>query len=149
MMDAELSLLDLKGLDEMDVMSRIRAIERGVLASDARDFATGMGLQPTRFLQIIGAPRTTFARKNAPHLRLSIAQSERAVWLAQEIGHIQTIVLQSGNPVGFDAAAWLGGWIDRPCQALANQRPADLLATDEGRQMLALVIQRMQTGAYA
>jgi len=55
----------------------------------------------------------------------------------------------SGNPLDFDAAAWLGSWVDRPCLALAKQRPADFISTGEGRQVLVLEIQRMQTGAYA
>lgn len=62
---------------------------------------------------------------------------------------VQRIVSESGNPVGFDAHSWTLRWLDRPVPALGGKRPADCLATPEGRALLETLIMRMQSGAYS
>jgi len=39
---------------------------------------------------------------------------------ARLIGQVQAMVEQSGNPEGFDAAHWLGAWLDEPLPALGG-----------------------------
>jgi uncharacterized protein (DUF2384 family) len=56
---------------------------------------------------------------------------------------------ESGNPAGFDAAKWVTRWIDRPLPALGGQRPAELIATPDGRALVSDIVARMQTGTYS
>ena len=64
------------------------------------------------------------------------------------IAHVQTMVKESGNPEGFDAAKWVDRWIDRPLPALGGQRPAELMDTPDGRALVSNIVACMQSGTY-
>ena len=72
----------------------------------------------------------------------------RARGIARLIGQVQTMVSESGNPEGFNAAEWVARWIDRPLPALGGQRPAELMETPDGQALVSNIVARMQTGAY-
>ena len=59
-------------------------------------------------------------------------------------------MLQSSSdpPQNFDAAAWLKAWLHQPSPALNGNRPADLLATDEGYAVVSQVLSCVYYGAY-
>jgi uncharacterized protein (DUF2384 family) len=80
---------------------------------------------------------------------LSTAEASRALGLARLIGQVQTIVDESGDGAGFDAAGWTGRWLERPLAALAGQRPADLMSTADGQDVLRQMVARMQSSAYS
>jgi len=65
------------------------------------------------------------------------------------VGQVQRMVEESGRPEGFDAAAWVARWMERPVPALAGRRPAELMDTAEGQALVANVLARAQSGAYA
>ena len=75
-------------------------------------------------------------------------EEARASGIASLVAQVQTMVEQSGNPEGFDAAKWVGRWIDRPLPALGGQRPAELMATPDGRALVSNIVACMQSGAY-
>ncbi|WP_321957667.1 MbcA/ParS/Xre antitoxin family protein [Paraburkholderia bannensis] len=65
---------------------------------------------------------------------------------------VRKIVAESGDQEirrEFDAGNWLRTWLARPNPALGGVRPAAFLDTREGRRVLATLITRMQSGAYA
>jgi uncharacterized protein (DUF2384 family) len=62
---------------------------------------------------------------------------------------VQRVVVESGDPAGFDAAAWTARWLSRPVPALGGRCPMDYLDTQEGRALLETLIMRMQSGAYS
>jgi uncharacterized protein (DUF2384 family) len=59
------------------------------------------------------------------------------------------MVLESGAPAGFDAAAWMARWLTEPLPAFGGARPADLMDTMEGQALVASALAKMQGGAYA
>ena len=59
------------------------------------------------------------------------------------------MVRESGEIEGFDAAKWVDAWFDQPQRALGRRRPAELLATAEGRELVSALLTRMQSGAYS
>ena len=65
------------------------------------------------------------------------------------VGQAEAMVKESGNPRRFDAAKWVGAWLEEPQPALGGKRPAELMDTAEGRGMVADLLARMQSGAYA
>ena len=65
--------------------------------------------------------------------------------LAQQI---QNMVIESGNPNGFVASAWLEKWMERPLPVLAGKRPVECLGTLEGRNHIEQLISCMQSGAF-
>jgi len=62
---------------------------------------------------------------------------------------VQQVVDESGDPLGFDALAWTTRWLDRPLPALGGARPAEYMATQEGRALVETLILQMQSGAYS
>lgn len=62
---------------------------------------------------------------------------------------VQRLVDESGNPLGFDALTWTKHWLDRPVPALGGARPAEYMATAEGRALVETLVLRMQSGAYS
>lgn len=75
-------------------------------------------------------------------------EEARASGIASLIAQVQTMVEDSGNPEGFDAAKWVGRWIDRALPALGGQRPAELMDTPDGRALVSNIVACMQSGAY-
>lgn len=75
-------------------------------------------------------------------------EKARASGIASLIAQVQIMVEDSGNPEGFDAATWVGRWIDRPLPALGGQRPAELMDTPDGRALVSNIVACMQSGAY-
>ena len=62
---------------------------------------------------------------------------------------VQTMVEESGNPVGFDAAQWTAAFLSRPMPALGGKAPNEFMGTEEGQALIENLISRMQTGAYS
>lgn len=69
-----------------------------------------------------------------------------AIWL---IGHLEAMVQESGDPNGFDPAAWMARWLNEPLPALGGARPIDLMDTMEGQALVSTVLAQLQSGAYA
>ena len=65
------------------------------------------------------------------------------------IRQVATMVQESGDPTGFDAATWLARWIDEPLAPLGGRTPSELLGTVEGQAVVADLLARMQSGAYS
>lgn len=85
-------------------------------------------------------PLITEQREHIEEARMS----GRACLIAQ----VQTMVKESGNPEGFDAAKWVDRWIDKPLPALGGQRPGELMDTPDGRALVSNIVACMQSGAY-
>lgn len=67
----------------------------------------------------------------------------------QLIHMVQTMVEQSGNPTGFDAAQWVIHWLANPLPALAGATPGSYMDTSKGRELVAELLSMTQSGAYA
>lgn len=80
---------------------------------------------------------------------VSGASEARAKQLAKLASQVETIIRESGEQTGFDAAEWVEDWVARPHPALGGKPPADYLDTAEGQAMVDRLIAQMQSGAYA
>jgi uncharacterized protein (DUF2384 family) len=58
------------------------------------------------------------------------------------------MVQESGDPVNFDARAWLARWLTEPLPAFGGVRPADLIDTMEGQSMVSVALAQIESGAY-
>lgn len=130
-------------------LERIEIVRQGVPAGFVVRLGSAMGVPKERVYQTIGLPRSTVERKARAEQSLSPDESERVVGLTQLIGQVQALVEQSGHPEGFDAARWVGEWLDRPHPALGDRKPGDLCDTAEGRGVVSNLLARQQSGAYA
>lgn len=130
-------------------LQRISLLREGIRADALSDLSARLRLDKGQLLAALDLPRSTAARKEKQGEMLSKRDGEGVLGLYQLIKLVEEIVKDGGGPPDFDAAAWLGAWLQAPLPALGNERPLDLLDTAEGVRLLLQQLRQSQTGAYA
>lgn len=138
-----------KRAHEVSGLDRIAMIRKGVPAAQLAELGRAMAVPRDRLFALLQLPRSTTERKIRDKERLSPEQSERVIGLERLVGQVQAMVEQAGNARGFDAARWVGAWLDRPLPALGGARPGELMDTIEGQQLVRRLLEQTQSGAYA
>ncbi|WP_235581397.1 MULTISPECIES: antitoxin Xre/MbcA/ParS toxin-binding domain-containing protein [unclassified Rhizobacter] len=134
---------------QADAMERVRIVKRGVPAGVIDTMARRMGMPKEKLIVTLGLARATVDRKARDSKPLSPDEGSKVLGMARLVGQVQAMVEESGDAAGFDAAAWVAGWLDRPLPALGGQRPAELMDTAEGQGLVSQLVARMRSGAYA
>lgn len=127
------------------------AIEReGVEAGFVKDLARRMDIPVSRLFAILGVPRATAEKKAAARQRIGGSGGVAAVGMVRLLGLAQELLDESTQPeaADMDAARWLGNWIEQPQPALGGRRPADLLDTPTGTDIVARLLGSLASGAY-
>lgn len=136
-------------LYRVDPQARIAAIRQGIPASMVGELSSTMGMSKELLLGSLGLSRATISRKEKDETALSKDESERVLGVASLIGKVQTMVEESGDPSGFNAAHWLADWLAKPLPALGGATPASYMDTFEGQRLVAELLSMSQSGAYA
>ena len=102
--------------------------------------AERLDMRQAEISEKIGIPKRTLTRRLTQHSRLTAAESDRAVRLAQVYS---TAAETLGD--GDKAAAWL----KTPNRALRGGRPLDQLDTDPGVREVENVLGRIAYGVYS
>jgi putative toxin-antitoxin system antitoxin component (TIGR02293 family) len=131
-------------------MQTYEAELRGVDSLLLKDLAKRMDIPAVRIFQIVGIPKATAERKTAAQEPITGAAGQAALGLTRLLGLAKGIVADSTAEAAkdFDAARWLGRWIERPQPALGGRKPADLIATPTGLEMVARLLGAIESGAY-
>ncbi|WP_245643178.1 antitoxin Xre-like helix-turn-helix domain-containing protein [Roseateles chitosanitabidus] len=140
---------DFVAFHKSDPLERVSLVKQGLPPGIVETLAGRMGLSKERLLGALGLARATIERKAREGRMLSPDESSRIMGLIRLIGQVQTMVDESGDPSGFDAAAWTWSWLDGPVPALAGRRPAEYMDTAEGQLLVSGLVAQMQSGAYA
>jgi putative toxin-antitoxin system antitoxin component (TIGR02293 family) len=129
-------------------LERIDVIKRGIAPATVVDIADAMGAAYEAVIRSLGISKSTLARKRQQGAALEKEASERVMGLLALIGQVQTLVEEQGRPQGFDAAKWFHNWAEQPVPALGGKKPAELLDTKEGQQVVSSLLESMRAGAY-
>ncbi len=132
-----------------DTMERIGIVKRGMPAKTVEAMAKLMAVPKDRLVATLGLARATVNRKARDNKALSADDSARLLGMARLVGQVQQMVAESGDPQGFDSAAWVAQWLENPLPALGGQKPAAFMDTADGQALAATLVARMQTGAYS
>lgn len=125
------------------------ARKRGALAELVREglpakalllLAERLDMRQAEISEKIGIPQRTLTRRLTQHSRLTAAESDRAVRLAQVFANAAETL---GD--GDKAAAWL----KTPNRALRGGRPLDQLDTDPGVREVEDLLGRIAYGVYS
>ena len=139
----------LASLYPFEAIERIELIREGVPARLLVLISEDMAIPKDKLYSTIGLARATVNRKLRGQQALNQDESERVLGIARLVGQVDAMVRESGNPEGFDAAKWVAAWLDRPQPALGGRRPGELMDTADGRGLVADLVARMQSAAYA
>jgi len=102
-----------------------------------------------RLVRFLDLRPATIARKIREGEMLSTDQSERVLGLERLIGQVAVMVGDSGDSTGFDAARWVGDWLEQPIPALGGAKPADYMDTIEGQERVSRLLVQSQAGVFA
>lgn len=131
-----------------EAFDRVKLVKAGLPASLLEHLSAEMAIPRSKLYAMMGLPRATVERKVNQEGLLNKDESEHVLGFARLVGQVETIVRESGNPEGFDAAKWTAAWLDRSHAALGGKRPAELMDTADGRGIVSDLVARMQSGAY-
>ncbi len=101
---------------------RVRLIRNGAAASRILDLVEAMHVSRERLLGMLNVPNASIKRKIRQGAMLSQDQSERVFGLLRLIGQVAVMVEHLGDPKEFDAARWVGGWLERPTYPCIGRR---------------------------
>jgi putative toxin-antitoxin system antitoxin component (TIGR02293 family) len=126
-------------------------VERnGVHARLLKDLAVRLDVPTMHFVEMLGVPKATVEKKVAGDELIAGSGGQAAIGVARLIAKAQEIVENSTaeKAKGFDAARWLGEWLDVPQPALGGRKPSQLLDTPTGITLVAKVLGAIESGAY-
>ena len=129
-------------------MERIRIIKSRVPAKFVTVMSLRMKIPREKLYSSLNLARATIDRKVRKEELLSQDESERVLGVARLVGQAETIVKESGNAEGFNPSEWVAGWLQHPHAALGGKSPAELMDTGDGRELVADLLARQQSGAY-
>lgn len=130
-------------------IERVAMIKRGVPATMAVELAAQMGISKEQLFRTLGLARATIDRKVREASLLSPDESSRVLGLSRLVGRVQALVEDADGAAGFDAAVWAATWLEQPLPALGGQRPAELMDTAEGQDIVFHLLDQIGSGAYA
>ncbi|GAA3999382.1 hypothetical protein GCM10022279_23880 [Comamonas faecalis] len=134
---------------EAEQIVLIKTVKDGLPSSLVYQLAERMRVPKERLMSTLGLPRATIQRKVAQSTLLGPDESSRVLGMTRLIGQAQAMVRESGAAEGFDAAAWVAGWLEQSVPALGGHRPAEFMDTAEGQALVSQLLARAQSGAYA
>lgn len=131
-------------------MELVRLERQGVQGTFIKDLSKSMDLTSSRIFSILGVPKATAEKKAAAGELVTGRGGQSAIGMIKLLGIAQDLVDDSSANAAkdFDAAKWLGQWIETPQSALGGLKPADLIDTPTGVAIVARVLGSIQSGAY-
>jgi len=131
-------------------MELVEAEREGVAGIFVKDMSRAMHIPAIRMYDILGVPKATAEKKVAAAEVIKGNGGRAALGMARLLGIAKSIVTNSKAPEAkdFDSAKWLGQWIERPQPALGGRKPADLIDTPTGVEVVARLLGSIESGAY-
>lgn len=122
---------------------------RGVAGRFVKDLAKRMEIPAVRIFDMLGVPKATVEKKAASGELVSGTGGQAALGMARLIGIAQDIAANSTAPQaqGFDAAQWLGRWLERSQPSLGGRKPAELIDTPTGVEVVARLLGAIESGS--
>lgn len=137
-----------KTLYRASPVERVSFIRAGVSASRLPELVAVMHVSRERLLRMLDLPRSAIRQRPHPGAMLSTEQSERVIGLMQLIGQVAFMVDDAGDPTDFDAARWVGEWLERPVPALGGATPSDYMDTTTGQRLVSNLLVQSLLGVF-
>jgi putative toxin-antitoxin system antitoxin component (TIGR02293 family) len=131
-------------------MQLVDVERRGVDGRFVKGLSAKIGIPAVRLFSMLGVPKATVEKRAATGGAIAGSGGQAAVAMARLIAKAEEIVAGSTAPGAkeFDAAKWLGQWLERPQPALGGRRPSELIGTPTGAEVVNRLLGAMESGAY-
>lgn len=145
------------GIDDfVDQISRatpavLIATERqGVTGDFLRDLSKKMELPAVRVFSMLGIPKATGEKWATTGSLVTGAGGFAMIGVAKLLGIVKTLIAISTAPEAgeFNSSKWLGAWLEQPQPALGGKRPADMIDTPTGLEVVTRLLGAIQSGTY-
>ncbi len=122
----------------------------GVHARLIKDLARHLDIPASRLFAILGVAKATAEKKVAADETIAGHGGQAVLGLVRLLGISQDMAANStaDEARDFDAARWLGHWLEIPQPSLGGRKPAELLDTPTGVEIVARVLGAVASGAY-
>ena len=123
---------------------------RGVQSQLLKDLSRRMHLPATRVFDMLGIPKATAEKKVAARELVAGSSGQATLGMIKLLGIAQDLVDKSTakEARGFDAAKWLGQWLERPQPALGGEKPADMIDTPTGIDVVSRLLGSIGSGTF-
>lgn len=123
---------------------------RGVESRILKDLSKRLEMPQVHVFDMLGVPKATAEKKAAAGDVISGSGGQAAIGMAKLIARAQEIVANSTaeDARHFDAAKWLGRWLETPQPALGGRRPSELLDTPTGLDVVLKLLGALESGTY-
>ncbi|MCF8168891.1 MAG: DUF2384 domain-containing protein [Rhodoferax sp.] len=128
----------------------VEAERHGVDGRFLKDLSKLIDIPASRVFTMLGVPKATAEKKAMQGGLVSGSGGQAAIAIAKLLGMAEAIVESSTSleADGFDSAKWLGQWLERPQPALGARKPADLMDTPTGVEVVTRLLGALESGAY-
>lgn len=135
---------------DADPLAMVETERHGVDGGFLKDLAKRLGLPASRVFDMLGVPKATAEKKSAAGELVAGSGGQAAIGVAKLIAIAQEIVANStaAEAKDFDAARWLGQWLERPQPSLGGRKPAELIDTPTGIEVVSRLLGSIESGAY-
>jgi putative toxin-antitoxin system antitoxin component (TIGR02293 family) len=122
----------------------------GVHARLIKDLARHLDIPASRLFAILGVAKATAEKKVAADETIAGQGGQAVIGMVRLLGIARDMAAGStaDEARDFDAAKWLGRWIDLPQPSLGGRKPAELLDTPTGVELVARLLGAVESGAY-
>lgn len=122
----------------------------GVHGRFLKDLSKRLEMPQLRVFDMIGVPKATAEKKVAAGDVISGSGGQAAIGMAKLIAKAQEMVDNSTAQEArdFDAAKWLGKWLEIPQPALGGRKPSELVDTPTGLDVVLRLLGAIESGAY-
>ncbi len=126
-------------------------IERqGVHGAVLKSLSRKMSVPISYMYKILGVPKATAEKKMGAGEFVTGSSGHAAIGMIRLLGIAQNMAENSTAEIAkdFDASKWLGQWIELPQSALGGRKPADLIDTPTGIDIVVRLLGAIESGAY-
>lgn len=131
-------------------MQMVEIERHGVEGRFLKDVSKRLEISALRVFDMLGVPKATAEKKSSAGEVISGSGGQAAIGIVKLIAIAQSMVANSTakEAKDFDAAKWLGKWLERPQPALGGRKPADLIDTPTGMEVVERLLGAIESGAY-
>ena len=128
----------------------VEAERYGVDGRFLKDLSKRIDIPAVRVFTMLVVRKATAEKKAMQGAIVSGSGGQAAIAIAKLLGTAKAIVENSTSPEAkdFDSAKWLGKWLERPQPALGGRKPADLIDTPTGVEIVSRLLGAIESGAY-